>query len=49
MDKKDEIIQALILKVLEEHPKGLTTRQIQREVRRKIKKMQKISKLLNEI
>lgn len=38
---QDQIIQMIILKELEKHPKGRTTKQLHKAVRKKLKKLQK--------
>lgn len=48
-ERENEIVQALILKALEEHPEGLTTKQIHKAVKSKLKKIKKIQKLLDSI
>lgn len=41
----DELIQAIILKALQDNPKGLTTRQIHKIVKRKLKLILQYKKL----
>ena len=38
----NELIEAIILEELERHPEGLTTKQIEKIVRKKLKKLKKI-------
>lgn len=38
----NELIEAIILEELEKHPEGLTTKQIQKIVNKKLKKVKKI-------
>lgn len=38
----NELIEAIILEELEKHPEGLTTKQIEKIVRKKLKKLKKI-------
>lgn len=46
--ENDKIIQELILQALTEHPEGLTTKQIQKYVKKSLKKMLKIKKILDK-
>lgn len=41
----DDLIQAIILKALQDSPQGLTTRQVHRVVRKKLKLILKYKKL----
>ena len=41
----DKLIQAIILKALQDNPKGLTTRQIHKMVKRKLKLILQYKKL----
>ena len=45
----DEIIQAIILEELQKHPEGLTTKQIEKIVNKKLKKIKKILDILHSM
>ena len=45
----DDLIQALILQELKKHPEGMTTKQIHKAVKKKMKKIIKLKKLWEEI
>lgn len=48
-DLENELIQAIILEELEKHPEGLTTKQIQKAVAKRLKKIKKILDLLHSM
>lgn len=41
-NKIDELIQAIILEELKKHPEGLTTKQIEKIISKKLKKIKKM-------
>lgn len=45
----DELIQAFILDELKKHPEGLTTKQIEKLVKNKLKKLKKMLDIFNNI
>lgn len=47
--KENELIEALILNGLHKHPEGLTTRQVQKMVNKKLKLILKYKKLEEKI
>ena len=47
-EKIDEIMQSIILQALKDNPDGLTQRQIERLVKKKMKKLKKLLILFNE-
>ena len=47
-ERIDEIMQAIILQALKDNPDGLTQRQIERLVKKKMKKLKKLLILFNE-
>lgn len=47
-ERIDEIIQAIILQALKDNPDGLTQGQIERLVKKKMKKLKKLLILFNE-
>ena len=47
-EKSDEIMQSIILQALKDNPDGLTQRQIERIVKKKMKKLKKLLILFNE-
>ena len=50
MEKQlNELIQAIILEELEKHTEGLTTKQIQKIVSKKLKKVKKMLDLLHSM
>lgn len=49
MEHQDKVVQEIILSSLEKHKKGLTTKQLQKQVVKKLKKYKKVLDLLESI
>lgn len=49
MIDKEKMMEALIIQALEEHPEGLTTKQIYKIVKKKVKKLKKVLDILTEM
>ena len=48
-NRVNELVQAIILEELKKHPDGLTTKQIEKIVRKKLKKIKKMLDIWNAL